>query len=149
MVHRQHPSRMRRKYRTINMCGNLCHLPLSVRHTEARAMVLQKETREEGETAAAAWDLNAAVSLPAGVVRHERRIRLRPVLISRPRIRPLHRLSGAAAAAAKQSNNSSAPSRTNFICATASSSSLAASPSGAPATRRLWPATRPPHSELR
>jgi hypothetical protein len=43
----------RRKYRTINMCGNLCHLPLIIRRTEAREKVLQEEAREEGETTAA------------------------------------------------------------------------------------------------
>jgi hypothetical protein len=60
MVHCQHTSRMRRKYRTINMCGNLCHLPLSIRCTEAREKVLQKEAQEEGETTAAR-DFDAAV----------------------------------------------------------------------------------------
>jgi hypothetical protein len=38
-----------RQYRAVNMCGNLCHLPLSLRRAEARETVLQEEAREEGE----------------------------------------------------------------------------------------------------
>jgi hypothetical protein len=147
MVHRQHPSRMRRKYRAINMCGNLCHLPLSVRHTEARAKVLQKNReRKERQQQQRGISMLPFHNQQAFGTKGEYAFDRYQFPV--PGLRPLHGLSGAASAA-KQSNNSSAPSRTNFICATASSSSLAASPSGAPATRHLWPATRPPHSDLR
>jgi hypothetical protein len=45
MVHREYSSCMRCKYRTFSVCGNLCHLRHSLRHTAARAEIQQEETR--------------------------------------------------------------------------------------------------------
>jgi hypothetical protein len=52
----------------LSLCGNLCHLRHSLRHTAARAEILQKETREERK---ATRDLYAAIPQPDADVQHK------------------------------------------------------------------------------